>query len=101
MFSPTFWRKFYLFAIPLAIVLPVRNGLMDFYVLGLAPSLRFCFEYNAVVWALWLLITPCLIRLFPKIIALPKRYRWTYPVAWGDLEALHRFVESWAAERLE
>jgi hypothetical protein len=61
MFSPTFWRRFYFFAIPLAIVLTVRNALMDFY-FQLAPSLRFCFEYNAVVWGLWLLITPCLIR---------------------------------------
>ncbi len=76
MFSPTFWRRFYLFALPLAIVLTIRNALMDFYVSQLAPTLRICFEYNTIVWGLWLLIMPCLIRLFPRIIALPKRYRW-------------------------
>jgi sensor histidine kinase YesM len=76
MFSPLFWRRFYCFALPLAIVLTIRNALMDFYVSQLAPTLRICFEYNAIVWGLWLLIMPCLIRLFPRIIALPKRYRW-------------------------
>jgi sensor histidine kinase YesM len=76
MFTPAFWRRFYLVAIPLAIVLTVRNALMDFYVSQLAPSLRICFEYNTIVWGLWLLFAPCLIRLFPRIIALPKRYRW-------------------------
>jgi hypothetical protein len=76
MFSPAYWRRFYFFAIPLAIVLTLRNALMDFYVSQLAPTLRICFEYNTIVWGLWLLIAPWLIRLFPRIITLPKLYRW-------------------------
>ena len=75
MFSSAFWRRFYFFALPLAVVLTIRNALMDFHA-GLAPSLQLTFKYNAIVWGLWLLIAPCLIRLFPRIIALPKRYRW-------------------------
>jgi sensor histidine kinase YesM len=97
MFLPTFWRKFYLFAIPLAIVLTIRNAVMDFYVSQLAPTLRICFEYNTIVWGLWLLIAPCLIRLFPQIIALPKRYRWPIlvflPLVTGFLHMLiHHYL---------
>jgi two-component system, LytTR family, sensor kinase len=96
MFSPAFWRKFYFFALPLAIVLTIRNALMDFY-FQLAPTLRITFEYNTIVWCLWLLIAPCLIRLFPRIIALPKRYRWPIlallPLVTGFLHMLiHHYL---------
>lgn len=88
MFSPAFWRRFYLLALPLAIVLTIRNALMDFYVSQLAPSLRITFEYNAIVWGLWLLIVPVVIWLFSRIIGLPKRYRWPILVLLPSVTAL-------------
>lgn len=101
--SAEFWKKFYLFLIPLAALFALRDGFVDFYYYGYAPNLRITIQYNIVVWGLWVLIAPCVVRLFPVIMRLNKHLRIIvlvlFPFAVATVQVLAHHFLFWSVIR--
>jgi two-component system LytT family sensor kinase len=94
--SAQFWKKFYLIFIPFAAIIVYRDAFLDFYYLHRAGRFSITFQYNLLVWILWLAMSPCIAWLFLKTFSRPKRIQIPVFVALiiGS-SVIHQLVHYW------
>ncbi len=94
--SREFWKKFYLIVIPFAAIVIFRDAFVDFFFYRRAGSFRITFQYNLLVWVLWLALAPVILWLFRRILALPKlsRIPLVALLVIGS-SAIHQLVHHW------